>query len=77
MKLPRFTMVVLTIIPATAANCSRPHGRTLSATAKKPASVARSLYLRLSITRLTTPLSFRSPTFPEPSFPQVDYSNSK
>ncbi len=48
MKLPRFTMVVLTIVPATAANCSRPHGRTLSATAKKPASVAGCLYPMLS-----------------------------
>ncbi len=69
MKLPRFTMVVVMIVPATAANCSRRHGRTLSritktrsaitkslsASTKKPASVAGFLYLRLSITRLSAP----------------------
>lgn len=54
MKLTRPAFVVVTIVP-TAANNSRRHRRTLSATAKKPASVAGFLYLRLSITRLSAP----------------------
>jgi len=53
MKLRLPAIVVFLLSPATAASCSRRHRRTLSATAKKPASVAGFLYLRLSMTRLT------------------------
>ncbi len=53
MKLYPLAIVVFLLSPATAASCSRRHCRTLSATAKKPASVAGFLYLRLSMTRLT------------------------
>ena len=53
MKL-RQPFVVVTIVPATAANNSRRHRRTLSATAKKPAATAGFLYLSLSMTRLAT-----------------------
>jgi hypothetical protein len=54
MKLRQPAFLVVTIVPATAANNSRRHRRTLSATAKKPASVAGFLYLSLSMTRLAT-----------------------
>ncbi len=57
MKLPLPPIVVFLLSPATAANNSRRHRRTLSATAKKPASVAGFRYLilsmMLSMTRLT------------------------
>jgi hypothetical protein len=53
MKLTLPAFVVVTIVPATAANNSRRHRRTLSATAKKPASVAGFLYLTINIPRLT------------------------
>jgi len=55
MKL-RQPFVVVTIVPATAANNSRRHRRTLSATAKKPASVAGFLFLKLNF-------AFRSTLF--------------
>jgi hypothetical protein len=51
LRLPAF--VVVTIAPATAVNSFRRHRRTLSATTKKPASVAGFLYLTLNIPRLT------------------------
>jgi hypothetical protein len=54
MKLRLPAMVIFLLSPVSAAICSRRHRRTLSATAKKPASVAGFLYLRLCITRLTT-----------------------
>jgi hypothetical protein len=60
MKLRLLAIVVSLLSPATAANCSRRLRRTLSAncptlsaTTKKPASMAGFLYLRLSMTRLT------------------------
>jgi hypothetical protein len=53
MKLPLPPIVVFLLSPATAANNSRRHHRTLSASTKKPASLAGFLYLRLSMTRLT------------------------
>jgi len=53
MKLPPLAIVVLLLSPAIAAHCSRRQRRTLSATTKKPASLAGFLFLRLSITRLT------------------------
>lgn len=49
MKLRLLAIVVFLFSPAIAANCSRRHRRTLSATAKKPASGAGFLYLRLSM----------------------------
>jgi len=89
MKLHPLTMAVLLFSPAIAARCrlgrtlSRitktpsPITKSLSARTKKPASVAGFLYLRLSITPLSAPFSSRDPTFPPPSGPQADYSNSK
>jgi hypothetical protein len=60
MKLRLLAMVVLLFSPATAAHCARRHCRTLSAncptlsaTTKKPASLAGFLYLTLTLTRLT------------------------
>ncbi len=67
MKMPLLTMIVITIVPATAASCSHRHRRTLSATAKKPASVAGFRFLMLSKTCLAllflpaAPLSLSPP----------------
>jgi hypothetical protein len=63
MKLHLLAIVTSLLSPAIAAICSRRHRRTLSATAKKPASVAGFLYLSLSITRLIT-LFLPRPHFP-------------
>jgi hypothetical protein len=46
MKLRPLTMIVSLLSLTRTANCSRCHRRTLSVTAKKPASVAGFLYLR-------------------------------
>jgi hypothetical protein len=53
MKLQPLAMVVSLLSPTTAAAayCSRCHRPTLSATAKKPASMAGLLYLPLNIAR--------------------------
>jgi len=59
MKLQPLAIVVLLLSPAIAAHCSRRQRRTLSATTKKPASLAGFLYLRLSIAHLNG--SFPSP----------------
>jgi hypothetical protein len=45
MKLQLLAMPVFLLSPTTAANCFRRHCRTLSASAKKPASLAGFLYL--------------------------------
>ena len=50
MKLQQLAIVVFLISPTSAANCSRPHCRTLSATAKKPASLAGFLFLKFNLT---------------------------
>lgn len=52
MKLQLLAIVFLFLSPATAANSSRRQRRTLSATAKKPASMAGFLSLRLDFARL-------------------------
>jgi len=57
MKLPSLPIVLFLFSPATAAHSSRRHRRTLSATAKKPASLAGFLYLRLSKMLSKTPLA--------------------
>jgi hypothetical protein len=89
MKLHPLIMAVLLFSPAIAAHCR--HGRTLSritkirsaitkslsASTKKPASVAGFRYLRLCITRLSAPFLPSDPTFPPPSGPQPDYSIPK
>jgi hypothetical protein len=66
MKLP-LAIVFLLLSPPTAANSSRRYRRTLSATAKKPASVAAFLSLRLDFAHLLThslPDRLVSPTSP-------------
>ena len=50
MKLQQLAIVVFLISPTSAANCSRRHCRTLSATAKKPASLAGFLFLKFNLT---------------------------
>jgi hypothetical protein len=67
MKLQPLAMVVSLLSPTTAAAayCSRCHRPTLSATAKKPASLAGFLFLRLNFCRLTTPfLPLAPPSHP-------------
>ncbi|CAN5567433.1 hypothetical protein BH20ACI3_BH20ACI3_43120 [soil metagenome] len=66
MKLRPLAIVLFLFSPVTAANCSRRHRRTLSATTKKPASMAGFLYLRLSLTRLTALLLPPAPLPPTP-----------
>jgi len=53
MKLRLLMMVVFLLFLVTAANCSPRHCRTLSATTKKPASLAGFLYLGLTFSRRT------------------------
>jgi hypothetical protein len=62
MKLHLLAMVLFLLFPTTAAYCSRRHRRTLSASAKKTASVAGCLSLRLNISRLAA-LFFLPPRF--------------
>jgi hypothetical protein len=52
MKLPLLAMADFLLSPNTAANSFRPHCRTLSANAKKPASLAGFLSLKLNFCRL-------------------------
>jgi hypothetical protein len=52
MNIQLLAMPVFLLSPTTAANCFRRHCRTLSPTAKKPASVAGFLFLRLIFSRL-------------------------
>jgi hypothetical protein len=52
MKLQPLALVVFPYLPPSAANCSRRHSRTLSAAAKKPASLAGFIFLRLNLSRL-------------------------
>jgi hypothetical protein len=77
MKLPPLTIIVSLLCPPTAANHSRRHCRTLSVSAKKPASVAGFLYLRLSISRLTAPLLHAAPaSHPHPSLKLITQTPS-
>ena len=50
MKLQPLAIVVFLMSPTSAANCSPRHCRTLPATAKKPASLAGFLFLKLNLT---------------------------
>ena len=78
MKLSTAGYCHLPISPATAANSSRRHRRTLSATAKKPASLAGFLYLSSHHLSPHRSFSSRQPHFPAtPRSLSVDYSNSK
>ena len=61
MKLPLPAMVLFLFSPASAANSSRRHRRTLSATAKKPASLAGFLFLKLNLSRLAALFSLPPP----------------
>ena len=71
MKLPPLAIVVLLLSPAIAAHCTRRHRRTLSATTKKPASLAGFLYLIRSNFRLIAAFLSRALTSPHPSAPKL------
>jgi hypothetical protein len=64
MKLPLLAMAVSLLSPTTAANCFRRHYRTLSASPKKPASVAGFLFLKLNLCRLPSLFSSLAPPSP-------------
>jgi hypothetical protein len=57
MKLPLLAMTVFLISPTTVTNCFRRQRRTLSANAKKPASLAGFLSLQLNLSRPLVSLS--------------------
>ncbi len=61
MKLQPPAIVVSFMSPPSAANCSRRHCRTLSATAKKPASLAGCLSLKLNLTLRFAPFLSLAP----------------
>ncbi len=79
MKLPRFTMVVVMIVPATAANCSRRHGRTLSRITKTRSAITKSLSASTknqppwlaSSTSASASLASALLFFPRPDFPST------
>ncbi len=65
MKLPLLAMAVFLLSPTTAANCFRRHCRTLSASPKKPASLAGFLFLKLNLCRLPSlSLPLATPSHP-------------
>lgn len=76
MKLLLLAMVVFLLCRPTAAHSARRQRRTLSATAKKPASMAGFLYLFLNMTSADRSFSSRDLTTPLTSLPSVVYSNS-
>ena len=63
MKLQPLALVVFLISPPSAANFSRRHCRTLSAAAKKPASRAGFLFLKLNLTLRFAPFLSLAPHF--------------
>jgi hypothetical protein len=76
MNLPHLAMVVFLLCRSTAAHSSRRQRRTLSATAKKPASMAGFLYLFLNMTSADRSFSSQDFTTLPTSLPSVAYSNS-
>jgi len=65
MKLPLLALAVFPISPTMVTNCFRRQRRTLSANAKKPASLAGLLSLQLNLSRLSSPgLPLASPLHP-------------
>ena len=65
MKLQPLALVVFLMSPPSAANFSRRHCRTLSAAAKKPASRAGFLFLKLNLCRLPSLfLTLAAPSHP-------------
>ena len=75
MKLPLPS--ILFLFARTTGELLSRHRRTLSATAKKPASLAGFLYLILRNTRLARPFPAPALCSPHLSFTQLAYSNSK
>ena len=72
MKLPPLAIVVVVLLsPAIAAHCSRRQRCTLSATTKKPASLAGFLYLIRSNFRPIAAFLSRALTSPHPSAPKL------
>ncbi len=77
MKLRPLAIVLFLFSPVTAANCSRRHRRTLSATTKK---TSLNGWLPLPQAQPDSPdrsSSSPGPTSPYASLHSVDYSNSK
>jgi hypothetical protein len=66
MKLQLLAMVVFLLCQPTAAYSARRQRRTLSTTAKKPASLAGFLYLLLSMTSADRSFSSQNLTTPSP-----------
>ena len=91
MKLPLLTMLVLLFCPATAAHYSRRHRRTLSAgtktlsalalnlsaSTKKPASLAGLRFLRTLLVSAHPCFASRRPPCSHLALTPLDHSNSK